>query len=361
MKKLNNFIAYSVFLLISFFCRLKKTTINPSGILFVNLGKIGDAIISSFVFSNEKELNKFGKIGFVMEKSVEKLFENYNGSIRLFFVDKKKYKWNIFYRLSILCELRQFNFAKVYNLSFTRISIDDEIALIASLNGNSYAFENNTILTRIFGWKFDKHYTEIFERNKSLSDFENQRRILFGMGLETVSSKRKIFCRKGKVDGIPDKYFVIAPFASKRVKEWGIDNYVKLIEKLTKGLNTKAVILHSEKTKFFSRSNKNIIDLCGKTSLCESSEVIKNAEFFIGNDSGLLHIAKAHNVKVFGIVGGGVWGRIYPYNSDDHATYFFHKTDCFGCDWVCKYEVPVCLSEVKVEDVWRKIENEVNG
>ncbi len=361
MKKLNNFIAYSVFLLIRFFCRVNKSATNPSGILFVNLGKIGDAVISSFIFSNEKELIKFGKTGFVVEESAQELFENYNGSIRLFFVDKKKYKRNIFYRLSILCELRQLNFARVYNLSFTRISIDDEISLIAGLNGNSFAFENNPVLSRIFGLKFDKHYTEVFERNKSLSDLENQRRVLSGLGLETVSSERKIFCKEVKIDEIPGKYFVIAPFASKRVKEWGIDNYVKLIEKLTKGLNTKAIILHSEKTNIFSQANENIIDLCGKTTLCESSEIIKNSEFFIGNDSGLLHIAKAHNVKVFGIIGGGVWGRIFPYNSDDNATYFFHKTDCLGCDWVCKYEVPFCLSEVTVEDVWQKIGEEVNG
>jgi ADP-heptose:LPS heptosyltransferase len=52
---------------------------------------------------------------------------------------------------------------------------------------------------------------------------------------------------------------------------------------------------------------KNVVNLCGKLSFNESAFVVKEAEWVITSDTGLMHVAAAYNKKII-----SVWGNTIP-------------------------------------------------
>jgi ADP-heptose:LPS heptosyltransferase len=68
---------------------------------------------------------------------------------------------------------------------------------------------------------------------------------------------------------------------------------------------------------FLSTFKKNykgpLLNLSGKLDLLTTSAVLKKAQLFIGNDSGLGHIASAVNVNTFTIFGPGEPNRYRPW------------------------------------------------
>ena len=87
----------------------------------------------------------------------------------------------------------------------------------------------------------------------------------------------------------------------------------------------------------------------------EAINIINNSTLFIGNDSGLTHIA--HNLKVstIALIGGGDFGRFFPYKNNEDTYYFYHKLECFNCHWNCIYSEKLCLTEIGFNDVLNKI------
>jgi ADP-heptose:LPS heptosyltransferase len=57
------------------------------------------------------------------------------------------------------------------------------------------------------------------------------------------------------------------------------------------------------------------LDLAGRTSLLEAAAVLSHMQLFIGNDSGLGHIAAAAGIPTLTLFGPGEPLRYHPWNS----------------------------------------------
>ena len=94
----------------------------------------------------------------------------------------------------------------------------------------------------------------------------------------------------------------------------------------------------------------------GKTTLAQTAALIKKCDFFVSNDSGLLHVASAIGTPAIGIYGPTNPARTGPYPDSRHLVR--KDLDCSPC-----YSgKPVrcghldCIRLVRVEDVIKKIE-----
>lgn len=95
-------------------------------------------------------------------------------------------------------------------------------------------------------------------------------------------------------------YVVIAPGAKYEKKRY--PHYWELSELLIKeGFN---VVIVGDKRDYELSRDFPGINLCGKLELIDVLAVIKGAKLFIGNDSGLLHCARAVRTKAVQIYGG---------------------------------------------------------
>jgi hypothetical protein len=58
---------------------------------------------------------------------------------------------------------------------------------------------------------------------------------------------------------------------------------------------------------------------------------------------------------VLGIVGGGHYGRFFPWGDPKLARVATKQMDCFGCNWQCKYETMRCIQEIAPESAAREL------
>ncbi|MDC6484722.1 glycosyltransferase family 9 protein [Methylophilaceae bacterium] len=103
-------------------------------------------------------------------------------------------------------------------------------------------------------------------------------------------------------------------------KIWDVSKYIELAKLLKNFFDV--IILVGDKNditiskEFISGYNGKIINCCGHYNLLETTAIIKKSDFFIGNDSGLGHIASAVKTKSFTIFGVGQPYRYRPWNNE---------------------------------------------
>ena len=92
--------------------------------------------------------------------------------------------------------------------------------------------------------------------------------------------------------------------------------------------------------------NKNVTILAGELELYEIPFLVKYAKLFIGQDSGLTHIAFKLGVPLIAIIGGGEFGRFFPYRESEKVRFLYSKMDCFLCHWECKKKEMFCMTDI---------------
>ena len=149
-----------------------------------------------------------------------------------------------------------------------------------------------------------------------------------------------------------EPYTVLIPYVKDAWREVSEDIYVELAKKYA--AQTVIVIgtgndqhRAQELTQQIEQIGKMCINLCGKSSIAEMVYLIEKSDSVISVETAGLHIAIAKKKKVFAIVGGGHWGRFFPYEKMENVTWLNQKMDCYTCDWTCKYNDHRCVSNFK--------------
>lgn len=363
----NNFIAFIIFNFLRIFLG-KGKSLNDN-ILFINTGQIGDLIISSLVFENQFFFNDKTKIYFLIDSTFDVLFQDYDGEIQIIYWNKKKYKFNLFYRIRFLHRIRKIGFNKTINLTAARGITNDEIALLSGANEVSTFKSNWRYLTKLFGRRMDLKYDKVIEISQSteydkhIHILENNIGQVSKLGTKIYLKDKTIANTKKKlINYLPDKSFdnliSIAPISDLEIKNWSLVNYQELIEQLLENTDSTIVLLgtksQSKTIQFLNGSKSNrVINFAGHFTLLESASIVSISKIFIGNDSGFTHIAKALNKKMIGIIGGGSFNIFFPYNPKKDEKLFYHKLECFGCEWRCIKDKPYCHANVTVDQVYQ--------
>lgn len=116
--------------------------------------------------------------------------------------------------------------------------------------------------------------------------------------------------------GLPGKYAVISPSAGKPANQWPAQRYGELASRLDLPVVVIASLAEAEiAQKVVDKSKGNAVSIAGQTGLKALCAVIRNASFFICNDTGPMHMAAAFNVPVFAIFGPANPVRTGPYGA----------------------------------------------
>ena len=112
--------------------------------------------------------------------------------------------------------------------------------------------------------------------------------------------------------------------------------------------NIKKITKHLKKFK--------VKNFCGKLNLIEVAAHLKKCKIFIGNDSGLMHIASVSCIPTLGLFGPSLESRYAP--KGNNAYYirtkktFNQLTGAKNFDWNTKKNL---MSSLSVNDVFNKI------
>ena len=125
---------------------------------------------------------------------------------------------------------------------------------------------------------------------------------------------------------IKKDYIVLNPFTSSRrfnFREWEINNYIVICKYLSDRYDIDSVIVGGKSNYEIDESKKIgskkfIHNLVGETNLQELYNILKGCKFYIGPDSGTLHIASMLRKPVIGLFATSNPLRTGPYNNMDY-------------------------------------------
>lgn len=123
--------------------------------------------------------------------------------------------------------------------------------------------------------------------------------------------------------GVPP-FLAIGPTANWLSKEWPVDRFARLARRLTgpdgplPGARVAVLAAGPERERarpLLESLGDQAIDLTGRTDPLAAAACLRRAALYVGNDSGLMHIAAAAGVPTVGLFGPGFpeiygpWGR----------------------------------------------------
>lgn len=200
---------------------------------------------------------------------------------------------------------------------------------------------------------FYKEIVSLFLGTKTENKFTN--RIFL---TESEREKAHLLLKTMGIEKVK-KIVGIAPFtAYGSAKEWPFDNFLELIKKIKKRENTEIILFGSpdEDKKLHEMaegSGSKIYFVSSDYSLREAIIIISRLNFFVGNDSGLMHIASCFNIPLLAIYGPTLPEKSFP--RSDNANLLYNKVDCSPCNSrICPIDHN-CMSSVKVSEVLKII------
>lgn len=161
--------------------------------------------------------------------------------------------------------------------------------------------------------------------------------------------------------GLAEERFVICcPSGTANVshKTWPVEYFARIIAHLENNHNLKTLIVGHE----LEKPNLDKVSILSeglgaKPKLWIGQEgdipllcsLVKKAFFYIGNDTGPMHMSAALNKPVIAIFGGGTWPRFVPRTKTGRVFYF--PLPCFTCGWNCVYDEVFCINLISPDIV----------
>jgi ADP-heptose:LPS heptosyltransferase len=196
-------------------------------------------------------------------------------------------------------------------------------------------------------------------------DFFRRNTELTGEALRNtiVTQKVDLSFREGK------PLVVIHPFSGRLIKNWPIENFMRLATWLASEMGASVAVLG---TKSEAESQPQLSEMCasahakslvGQTSLLEAISVVSNADVYVGNDSGLTHVAARMDIPTVAIYSGVIpieaWA---PYGRN---TTIIHKpVACAPCYLPTLEYCPAghsCIREIDFEIVRSEVRKRLSA
>ncbi|MBN2227077.1 MAG: lipopolysaccharide heptosyltransferase II [candidate division Zixibacteria bacterium] len=152
---------------------------------------------------------------------------------------------------------------------------------------------------------------------------------------------------------------VIAPRAVAESRRWGAKNYAALAGKMAERTGLRIILLGTigefDDGEIIAGNNPHVVNLCGKTDLGQAATILAGARLFVGNDSGLAHLASAVGTPLVVLSGADRPAETSP-SSDKKTVLLKDDLDCISCvKNVCKLKgdrFMQCMHLISVNEVW---------
>lgn len=358
------------FVIFSFLGVLKGHPIekNATRICLAQTAKIGDIVIFSSFLSVVRKLFPTSEITLVVAPQVGNLVELCPYVDEILYFDRDKYRWNLFYRLRFLSQLRRRNFDTAFNCSFSRGIFLDEIVLLSGAK-QTVAFYGEPIYLTSLLWRLNNLLYDRVIKTNSRVEIERYRELAIALGAKPdmemnsevwiSDDDRKYVGALLKGEMLTQKdIVVIAPCASEPLKRWPKEHFITLCDLLGKQDMFLVFCGSGEEKDYIDKIVENIscyaMNWAGALTLRQVAALMENATLYLGNDTGLLHLAIAVGLPSVAVVGGGEFGRFFPYGNTAPSI-AFHQLDCYGCRWHCIYDEPYCITDISPQEVYHNV------
>lgn len=215
-------------------------------------------------------------------------------------------------------------------------------------------------------WISDKHYYEYeaHRLTRCLTDLGSAEPDDPGSWDLMLSNDEKRRAQEVLSNFDKDTPFIVCSVGAKvEVKDWGINNWIELIKRLSHKYKSFGLVFvgaeseHALCDQVGKSWEGNQANFCGVLTPRESAAVLEKATIFIGHDSGPMHLAVSVGTSCVAIFSArnkpGVW---FPYGNNHKVIY--HKIECYGCGLeVCEHYAKKCITSITVNEVYGYVKN----
>ncbi len=164
----------------------------------------------------------------------------------------------------------------------------------------------------------------------------------------------------------------VHPFAQceARFRVWPAERYAALVTALVTRLRARVLLLGGPTDRLARRVSPglhpgDVVDIVGITSLGQTAALLEAADLFVGNDSGLLHLALAVRRPAVGIFGSTAPEQVVGSDADCTAVRIPIALPCQPCYrhqpfFEIKCDHVNCLRTLSVEAVLAAVEHRLN-
>jgi ADP-heptose:LPS heptosyltransferase len=165
--------------------------------------------------------------------------------------------------------------------------------------------------------------------------------------------------RSGSFKFRPNNYIVIAPGAGKTSRKWPLSSFVTLASELAKKTSKDIVVVGGRIDRGDGKAITDGLpqdrahDLTGRLPIVDLPHLLSNSALFIGNDSGVTHLAARLNTPTICIFSGASDVRVWR-PLGENVTTIRAPVPCSPCYIIRREDCPIdvrCLEWVTVPSV----------
>lgn len=149
------------------------------------------------------------------------------------------------------------------------------------------------------------------------------------------------------------------------MKDWGEGNWTSLLGRVAKEDERTLLFLGNPKESASIERIRSVLpaysrhlSLAQETpSIAVSYALVSLGGGYLGRDSGVMHMAAATGRPLLALFGGGHWPRFLPQAAK--GVVMNRATPCRGCNFICPFPAPYCITSISVEEVheaWGRID-----
>ena len=146
---------------------------------------------------------------------------------------------------------------------------------------------------------------------------------------------------------------------------WDVKYFEELIIKINNDFDSTFFIMGSSKAELQnaeilknSLKNTDIINLCGKTSISDLKEILRNMDLLVSVDTGIIHLAAVYKIPTISLHGSTLPEQSMPVNKN--AVILCSYRECSPCNYKC-WETnegcrePKCMYDITPDMVFYEV------
>ena len=335
-------------------------------ILVVRLRSIGDTVLTTPALASLRKFLPKVQIDILLEDWVAPVLDGADFIDRVIVLKKSSKR-----RLMIARELRSQRYDVAFNLHGGPTS-----ALLVRASGAKYrvgysnyqfsSLHNRRLSSAKEFWGTEKNHSA--ERQMALFGFlgvpvsKNTKTILKVTGEAERSLAAKTRSTLGNLES---DFAVIHPAAAFDSKQWSTQKFADIAGYLSEnGIRPVAITSEAETEllKKLETDSRVPMAVFNNLTLPETSALTAKSKVFVGNDSGIAHIAAAVGTSTVVIFGSSNRDHWRPW-TDAPNEIVYEEFQCQPCaGHVCEeYDKPMCIRSVGVDSVKKAIETVLNA
>lgn len=246
----------------------------------------------------------------------------------------------------------------------------------------SFSEKLNPTMHHEYMGAYDRFFTDVFSEHH-MHDVLEYKHMLETLQCPMLSTTYELWTSEGDKEYAKKLYYearidrtkpicLVVLNASDKSRDWPVENYVEVCNKIREHLDIEYLVLGYGRqamhdADIFCHQVTGAHNFINKTTVRQLIEVVRQANYYLGCDTGAMHMAAAANLKgvaIFKSADNTCWRMRnhachYPWQADIKALH--PKEAITGCENGCNKGKAHCIKLVTADEVYQNMMDVLKG